>query len=61
MLILLNWKVAADFPDTAIAELEITLERDFNNKINSFVVDNVFVSEENDPRKFYFGSRLTQY
>uniref|UniRef100_A0A914Q8D6 Cohesin subunit SA-1 n=1 Tax=Panagrolaimus davidi TaxID=227884 RepID=A0A914Q8D6_9BILA len=49
LLILLNWKVSSDFPDTEIANLEIILHKDFKDKINSFVVDNVFVSEENDP------------
>ena len=52
MLILLNWKLSTDFQSAAIAGLEITLNRDFNNKINNFVVDNVFVSEEHDTSMF---------
>ena len=52
MLILLNWKLSTDFQNAHIAGLEITLNRDFNNKINNFVVDNVFVSEEHDTSEF---------
>uniref|UniRef100_A0AC34RHB2 Uncharacterized protein n=1 Tax=Panagrolaimus sp. JU765 TaxID=591449 RepID=A0AC34RHB2_9BILA len=45
LLILFNWKLANDFTYPQIASLEITLNRDFNNKINNFLVDNVFVKE----------------
>uniref|UniRef100_A0A7E4VDZ8 SCD domain-containing protein n=1 Tax=Panagrellus redivivus TaxID=6233 RepID=A0A7E4VDZ8_PANRE len=48
LLILLNHKLADDFPTGPASTLEIALNRDFNNTINTFVVDNVFVAEESD-------------
>lgn len=53
LLILFNWKLATDFTYPQIASLVITLNRDFNNKINNFLVDNVFVPEERDISEFF--------
>ncbi|KAL3102248.1 hypothetical protein niasHS_003657 [Heterodera schachtii] len=49
ILILFNWKLAADNgPDHPIHSLAIKLDREMAFRLSDFVMDNVFVLEEND-------------
>uniref|UniRef100_A0A914I8W6 SCD domain-containing protein n=1 Tax=Globodera rostochiensis TaxID=31243 RepID=A0A914I8W6_GLORO len=49
ILIMFNWKLAADYgPDHHIHVLAIKVDKDMICRITEFVMDNVFVLEEND-------------
>lgn len=59
MLILFSWKLAADFEDNElIKSLPIKLEGEYTHRIYSFVVDNVFVLEEDETRKLIFIKKM---
>lgn len=55
-----NWKLAADYgPDHPIHTLAIKVDKEMARQINEFVMDNVFVDNENDScEKFYIWNHL---